>query len=110
MIDSTALAALPALDRAAFAIRALEAQVHALKREQREPIAIIGMACRFPGGASDPESFWQLLRAGFDANREIPRGRFDIDDYYDPAYDKAVIERLGRVDQGIKERLPIARG
>src|SRR5437588_2269573 len=47
------------------------------------------MACRFPGGASDPESFWQLLRAGFDANREIPRGRFDIDDYYDPAYDKA---------------------
>lgn len=36
-----------------------------------EPIAIIGIGCRFPG-AKDPESFWQLLRSGVDAINEVP--------------------------------------
>ena len=89
MIDKTALAALPPLDRAAFAIRGLEGQLHALKRDRTEPVAIIGMACRFPGGARDPDQFWRLLSGGFDANREFPVGRFDVDAHYDPAYDKA---------------------
>ncbi len=48
-----------------------------------EPIAIIGMGCRFPGAAT-PEQFWQLLRAGADIAREIPADRWDIDAYYDP--------------------------
>jgi acyl transferase domain-containing protein/acyl carrier protein len=89
MIDKSALAALSPLDRAAFAIRVLDGQVRALKRDRCEPIAIIGMACRFPGGANDPGSFWQLLHAGFDANREIPAGRFDVDAHYEPACDQA---------------------
>ena len=89
MMDKTALAALPPLDRAAFAIRGLEEQLHALKRDRTEPVAIIGMACRFPGGARDPDQFWRLLNDGFDANREFPGDRFDVDAYYDPAYDKA---------------------
>lgn len=48
-----------------------------------EPIAIIGMGCRFPG-AANPEQFWQLLRSGVDIIREIPHSRWDIDAYYDP--------------------------
>jgi acyl transferase domain-containing protein/7-keto-8-aminopelargonate synthetase-like enzyme/acyl carrier protein len=48
-----------------------------------EPIAVVGMACRFPGGA-DPDEFWNFLARGGDAVREIPAERWDIDAYYDP--------------------------
>jgi acyl transferase domain-containing protein/D-arabinose 1-dehydrogenase-like Zn-dependent alcohol dehydrogenase/acyl carrier protein len=51
--------------------------------EMDEPIAIVGMACRFPG-ARDPEEFWDALSAGADMIREIPGDRFDINEYYDP--------------------------
>ena len=53
-------------------------------KDKHEPIAIIGMACRFPGEANTPEGFWQLLVDGVDAIGEIPPDRFDIDTYYDP--------------------------
>jgi acyl transferase domain-containing protein/acyl carrier protein len=43
---------------------------------RREPVAIIGMGCRFPGAAS-PDEFWRLLEAGFDAIGEVPADRWD---------------------------------
>src|SRR5437870_12732308 len=46
-----------------------------------EPIAIVGMACRFPG-AGDLEGFWQLVRDGRDAVREVPPDRWDLDEWY----------------------------
>lgn len=49
-----------------------------------EPIAVVGMACRFPGGVTDPESYWELLDAGACVVREVPRDRWDIDALYDP--------------------------
>ncbi len=42
-----------------------------------EPLAIVGMACRFPGNASDPAAFWELLRAGVDAISEVPEERWN---------------------------------
>ncbi|WP_156687792.1 type I polyketide synthase [Mycobacterium sp. Marseille-P9652] len=48
-----------------------------------EPIAIVAVACRFPG-AKDPEAYWELLSGGVDAIREIPDDRFDVDEFYDP--------------------------
>jgi acyl carrier protein len=48
-----------------------------------EPIAIIGIGCRFPG-ANDPAEFWQLMRNGVDAIREVPADRFDQRAFYDP--------------------------
>jgi acyl transferase domain-containing protein/acyl carrier protein len=48
-----------------------------------EPIAIIGIGCRFPG-AHGPEAFWQLLREGVDAITEVPGDRFDLHAFYDP--------------------------
>jgi acyl transferase domain-containing protein len=53
------------------------------ERDGREPIAIIGLACRVPG-ASNPEAFWTLLHHGIDAITEVPPERWNIDDYYDP--------------------------
>ena len=49
-----------------------------------QSIAVIGMGCRFPGGAHDPEAFWQLLAAGRDTVREIPEERWNSSAYYDP--------------------------
>ncbi|GFG67672.1 putative polyketide synthase [Mycobacterium kubicae] len=48
-----------------------------------EPIAIIAVACRFPG-APNLEAFWDVLSEGVDAIREIPEDRFDVDEFYDP--------------------------
>jgi acyl transferase domain-containing protein/acyl-CoA synthetase (AMP-forming)/AMP-acid ligase II/alpha-beta hydrolase superfamily lysophospholipase/acyl carrier protein len=49
-----------------------------------EPIAIVGIGCRFPGNAGAPETYWRLLASGVDAISEVPPDRWDIDAYYDP--------------------------
>ena len=57
--------------------------------EPGEPIAIVAMACRYPGGVRDPESFWDLLAAGGDAVTPLPLDRgWDIAGRYDPDPDK----------------------
>src|SRR5262245_41975077 len=61
----------------------LQSKLDTLEQLQREPIAIIGLGCRFPG-ASGPETFWQLLCAGGDAITQVPADRWPIDAYYDP--------------------------
>jgi acyl transferase domain-containing protein len=53
------------------------------REAKNEPIAIIGVGCRFPG-ANDPAAFWQLLRDGVDAISEVPADRFDQRAFYDP--------------------------
>lgn len=50
----------------------------------REPLAIIGIGCHFPGGATSPEAFWELLCSGTDATREVPADRWDVRKFYDP--------------------------
>jgi acyl transferase domain-containing protein/acyl-CoA synthetase (AMP-forming)/AMP-acid ligase II/acyl carrier protein len=69
-----------------------------------EPIAIIGMACRFPG-ASNLGEFWLLLRDGVDAIREVPPARWNIDEYYDPnpATPGKMSTRWGGFLEGIDE-------
>ncbi|MCO5973397.1 type I polyketide synthase [Actinoallomurus soli] len=42
-----------------------------------EPIAVIGIGCRFPGGVSGPETYWRFLLDGGDGIREVPDGRWD---------------------------------
>ncbi|WP_242395324.1 type I polyketide synthase, partial [Anaeromyxobacter oryzisoli] len=49
-----------------------------------EPVAIVGIGCRFPGGGDSPEAFWRVLVEGIDAIGEIPRDRWPIERFYDP--------------------------
>ena len=51
---------------------------------QIDPIAIIGMGCRFPGNASNPRKFWNLLCEGKNTIREVPRDRWDSRRFYHP--------------------------
>ncbi|MGD1704676.1 beta-ketoacyl synthase N-terminal-like domain-containing protein [Dapis sp. BLCC M229] len=71
------------LQRAFVTIKELRSRLDTLETATTEPIAIIGMGCRFPGGANDPESFWQILRDGVDTIQEVPSDRWNVDAYYD---------------------------
>ncbi len=71
------------LKRAYLTLDRLESKLKALEDQKTEPIAIIGMSCRFPG-ADNPESFWQLLREGVDAITEVPADRWRLEEFYDP--------------------------
>ena len=53
-------------------------------KDHRDPIAVVGLGCRFPGGADSPQAFWRLLLDGVDAIGEIPADRFDVARLYDP--------------------------
>ncbi|MFN6560885.1 MAG: type I polyketide synthase [Nostoc sp. ChiSLP01] len=70
--------------RLLFALDEALAKIEATERSKNEPIAVIGMGCRFPGGANNPETLWQLLCDGLDATREVPKERWDIDSHYHP--------------------------
>ena len=68
--------------------------------EQAPRFAIVGYAARFPG-ASDADGFWDVLREGRDAISEVPKDRWDVDDFFDPepgTPGKVVTRRAGFVD------------
>ena len=76
-------AALSPMKSALLALEKMQAKLDALNQARREPIAIIGMSCRFPG-ADNVEAFWQLLQQGGDAVIDTPPERWDAAAFYDP--------------------------
>ena len=72
------------MKRAILAMEKMQSKIEKMERLKNEPIALIGMGCRFPGGANGPEEFWRILRYGEDVITEIPKERWDIDAYFDP--------------------------
>jgi len=66
------------------ALKDARAHLEASERAKREPIAIIGIGIRLPGGVVDVTSYWRLLRDGVDACAPIPAERWAVDEYYDP--------------------------
>ena len=71
------------LRRAYRTIQLLKRKVDESERARREPIAVVGIGCRFPGAVVDAASYWRALSAGVDAVREIPHDRWDVEEFYD---------------------------
>src|SRR3954468_2828078 len=85
--------------RALLAIEALRARVHELEGAG-DGFAVVGYAVRFPG-AADADEFWDVLQSGRDAVSEVPRDRWDIDEFFDSDPDaegKMVTRRAGFID------------
>ena len=77
------------LNRALVAVKDMREKLRKAEEKQREPIAVVGMSCRFPGPAGSISGFWEVLRNGRDAVSAVPESRWDINKYFDPNPDVA---------------------
>ncbi len=84
MSSATAPKTVTPLKQAFLALEDAEARLAAKLYADREPIAVVGMGCRVPGGGEDPASFWRLMHEGVDAIAPVPADRWDHDALYDP--------------------------
>lgn len=73
-----------ALRKSYTVIQQLKKQLADAEQRSPEPIAVVGMSCRFPGGANTPEAFWQVLASGADTVREIPGDRWAWRHFFNP--------------------------
>jgi acyl transferase domain-containing protein/acyl carrier protein len=104
MGSNQSLSGLSPLKQALLALEQMQERLAASERARSEPIAVVGLACRFPGGP-DAETFWHALDAGRDLVTEIPADRWNIDEYYDPDPDAPgkMSTRWGGFIQGIDQ-------
>src|SRR5438105_6171678 len=71
------------LKEALTRIESLKNKLKNYEQMEHEPLAIIGLNCKFPGGVNSPLDYWRLIISGQDAIKEVPFSRWDINDFYD---------------------------
>ena len=71
------------MNRALQEIRELKGRLAQHEAQRAEPIAIVGMGCRFPGSANSAQAYWDMLRDGVDAISEVPAQRWDLSQLHD---------------------------
>ena len=98
------------LAQAGRTVAKLRAMVEDQRAALRAPIAVVGIGCRFPGGADSPEAMWRMLSQGVDAVGPFPADRWDTAPYFDPdpdtpatAYvlDGGFLDRVDTFDAGL---------
>ena len=77
-------AAMTPMQQAVIALQAQRARIVELEQAATAPIAVIGMACRYPADSTSPAALWDAVREGRDGSREVPADRWDVDALYDP--------------------------
>jgi acyl transferase domain-containing protein len=91
------------------AVEEMQAKLQAAERARTEPIAIVGIGCRFPGGVDGPAALWELLRNGVDAVTDVPADRWSAQRYFEldaelaaakPVLHGAFLENVDRFDAG----------
>ena len=76
---------LDSLKRVTIELKGTRARLRALEERRREPIAIVGLSCRYPGGVSSPQDLWELLAAGGDGISSFPADRgWDLERLFHP--------------------------
>ena len=83
MNDSARAADLASKQRLALTLKTMQARLDTLEKARTEPIAIVGIGCRFPGGVRSADDYWRLLRAGADAVTEVPPSRWSLAEWFD---------------------------
>src|ERR1700730_19012929 len=78
------------LNQVTAKLRQTRQRLREMRERDSEPVAIVAMSCRYPGGAGSPEELWELVAAGADAISEFPQDRaWGVDDPHDSDADPA---------------------